>query len=269
MAAPRSFQQLQCLKVPFSLCWGISRLSLRSFSSISSPPDSSSKNGFMQFLYNQFYDIEAMLNWRMNLKYWNLRRKNVQYTYTQNLYGHYVAAAFYTLSQRGSVRFQGQESWYRPNSRGRFSWDFLQHKDVPLECVDLSGSRIAYQGLDNIVSLKELQELNLRACPHLDDWALSRLQVFKDSLEVLSLAGCPQVTERGLATLHHLQKLKHLDVSNLPSVSNKGLVRILLEEVLPGCEIVGMDYTDGLDPTQSSASHIFDVETKLDTIKGA
>ncbi|KAM4640571.1 distal membrane-arm assembly complex protein 2 [Discoglossus pictus] len=250
MAAPRVLQRLGVLP---RLCPGVSHLSLTS--SLPTPPpspsDSRLRHRILHYLYTQFYDIETMVHWSVRFKQWNLRRKNAHYLHTERLYGRYVAAGYYALAQRGGVRFQGHEDWYRANKKGKFSWDFLEHRDVPVEAIDLSRSPLNFRGMDNIVVLKELRELYLSECPHIDDWALSRLHVFKDSLEVLSLAGCPQVTERGLATLHHLKNLKLLDVSSLPSVDNKGLVRILLEEVLPTCEIVGMDYTDGLEAREA------------------
>lgn len=55
------------------------------------------------------------------------------------------------------------------------------------------------------VPLKELRSLSLQRCPNVDDWCLSRLYLLANSLQELSLAGCPQVSERGLACLHHLQ----------------------------------------------------------------
>lgn len=106
---------------------------------------------------------------------------------------------------------------------------------MPVEAVDASGSAVNYQGLDNLcewagdgragvfalprraperisvaspclaVALKELQSLWLRHCPHVDDWCLSRLHPLANSLQELSLAGCPRISERGLACLHHLQ----------------------------------------------------------------
>uniref|UniRef100_A0A8C5MV34 Distal membrane-arm assembly complex protein 2 n=1 Tax=Leptobrachium leishanense TaxID=445787 RepID=A0A8C5MV34_9ANUR len=229
-----------------AVTWGASRPS-----SSSSSPVSAVRHRLMDFLDKYFYDIEAAISWSVRLKQWNLRRKNAHYAYTERRYGPYVAAAYFALSKRGGVRFQGHTDWLRTDSKGQISWDFLQLKEVPVECVDLSESSLTFRGLDNIVSLKELRELYLRRCPHLDDWALSRLYVFQDSLEVLSLAGCPRITERGLAALHHLKNLRHLDVSDLPSVQSKGLVRILLEEALPGCHIVGLDYYEGLEDDDS------------------
>lgn len=131
-------------------------------------------------------------------------------------------------------RFQGKE-WIRSNGRGHSTLELLRFQAVPVEAVDASDCAINYQGLDNLcewggagwveagkalhfpfqgrlnpplptaVSLKELRSLSLQRCPHVDDWCLSRLYQLADSLQELSLAGCPQISERGLACLHHLQ----------------------------------------------------------------
>lgn len=93
---------------------------------------------------------------------------------------------------------------------------------------------------DPAVPLARLQELALCGCAHVDDWAVARLRALAASLRALSLARCPRVTERGLATLHHFRELRYLDVSGL-TVPSPGLVRILLEEMLPRCHIVGME----------------------------
>ncbi|XP_053330135.1 distal membrane-arm assembly complex protein 2 [Spea bombifrons] len=248
MAAP-SLLRVSRLLLP------VGRQVARRCSSAPSPAPSTTSLGrrILQALNRHFYDVEAVTNWSIRFKHWNLRRKNAHYAYTERLYGRHVAAAYYTLSQGGAVRFQGHSDWLRPDRKGRFSWDFLQNRNVPVECVDLSRSPITYRGLDNIVPVAELRELHLRGCPHLDDWALSRLHVFKDSLEVLSVASCPRVTERGLSTLHHLQRLRYLDVSDLPAVQNKGLMRILLEEALPRCDIIGMDYFQGIGEEEAGA----------------
>lgn len=45
------------------------------------------------------------------------------------------------------------------------------------------------------------------------------------------------------------RKLRKLGLSSLPRVQNPGLVRILLEEVLPHCHITGVEYQEGLQPS--------------------
>ncbi|XP_025923715.1 distal membrane-arm assembly complex protein 2, partial [Apteryx rowi] len=196
-----------------------------------------------------FSDAEVLAGWSARLQRYRLRTKNAYCGYVQELYGDDVAAAYFAISCcGGGARFEGRDEWLRPDARGRFSPELLQLRDVPVVAIDLRGSAVNYSGLDNLVRLTRLRHLDLGGCRHLDDWALARLHVFGESLRELSVAGCPRVTERGLAALHHLRHLQRLDVSDLPAVPNKGLVRILLEEMLPHCQVVGMDYGDGLEP---------------------
>ncbi|XP_061073727.1 distal membrane-arm assembly complex protein 2 isoform X2 [Conger conger] len=192
-----------------------------------------------------------MVFWSSRLKNWILRRKNVYYGYTQGRYGDNIAAAYYILSMKGGFRFAGQSDWFRTNHRGKFSWDFLNFPDVPVEEVDLSGTVINYSGLNNIANQRGLRSLSLRGCPQVDDWFLSRLHMFRDSLEELDLSHCPRITVGGLASLHNLRKLRRLDLSSLPQLQSPGLVRMLLEEVLPHCHISGVEYTQGLAETDT------------------
>uniref|UniRef100_G1TW66 Distal membrane-arm assembly complex protein 2 n=1 Tax=Oryctolagus cuniculus TaxID=9986 RepID=G1TW66_RABIT len=167
------------------------------------------------------------------------------FTSLEERYGPDIAGAAFVLKQGGAVKFQDQE-WIRPNKHGRFSLKFLKFQNVPVEAVDASGCAINYHGLRSLLPLKELRSLWLRHCPHVDDWCLSRLHPLAGSLQELSLAGCPHISERGLACLHHLQSLCWLDISDLPAVSNPGLTRILVEEMLPSCQVLGADWTQGL-----------------------
>ncbi|XP_046507061.1 distal membrane-arm assembly complex protein 2-like [Equus quagga] len=199
----------------------------------------------LQFLADRFYDVQALREYLLRKQVSKVHQKNRSFTYVKEQYGPYIAAAYFVLKQGGAVKFQGQE-WMRPNGRGRFSLEFFKFQAVPVEAVDASGCAINYQGLDNLLALKELQSLSLQRCPHVDDWCLSRLYQLAGSLQELSLAGCPQVSERGLACLHHLQNLRRLDISDLPAVSNPGLTQILVEEMLPNCNVLGADWAQGL-----------------------
>ncbi|XP_061454038.1 distal membrane-arm assembly complex protein 2 isoform X2 [Rhineura floridana] len=221
--------------------------SLRYNSNSTAPAPDLMKGQILQYLHNRFYDIELFINICWNVNKWNIGRKNRYLTETQKLYGDNLAAAFFALSLKGRVRFQGEKEWYPEKYiRWKSRESFRKLVETPLEAVDVSGSVITYDGLDNLVYLQALKHLDLSRCPNIDDWSLNRLHVFADRLQELSLAGCPRITENGLACLHHLENLKRLDVSDLPSIPNKGLVRILLQEMLPQCDIVGMDFSEGL-----------------------
>ncbi|XP_028857522.1 distal membrane-arm assembly complex protein 2 [Denticeps clupeoides] len=220
-------------------CWSSTRLPL------------SSRVVF--WLSQRYYDVEQLIGWTSSFRNKVVRRKNFFYGYTQQHYGSNIASAYYILSLKGSFRFAGQTDWFRPNGRGRFSYDFMNYPDTLIEEVDMSGTAINCEGLDNLVKQNKLRCLTLRGCPEVDNWFLSRLHVFEDSLEELDISHCPSVSVGGLAALQNLRKLRALNVSSLPRLESPGLVQILLEEMLPRCHIIGSEYQQGLIPPPAQA----------------
>ncbi|XP_077888135.1 distal membrane-arm assembly complex protein 2 isoform X3 [Ictidomys tridecemlineatus] len=213
MAAPRSFL---CLLAPIynGGTRGIHGLS----GAVPREGSQRERRTLLQFLTDHFYDVEALRQYLLQRKIAKVHKEN---------------------------RFQDHE-WIKSDKRGHFFLEFLKLQTVPVQAVDASGCAINYDGLDNLLPLKELQSLSLQRCPNVDDWCLSRLYLLAGSLQELSLSGCPHISERGLACLHHLQNLRRLDISNLPAVSYPGLTRILVEEMLPNCEVLGMDEDQAL-----------------------
>ncbi|XP_017295713.1 distal membrane-arm assembly complex protein 2 [Kryptolebias marmoratus] len=185
----------------------------------------------------RFYDAERLLSLMVDLERRRIWNKNSFYGYTQKLYGLKIASAFYILSMGGGFRYVGHSDWYRPNRWGKFSWDFLEHKDTSIEEVDMSYTLINYRGMTNLWTQHHLRTLKLRGCPEVDDWFLAGLHNFQDTLEELDISHCPLITTGGLAALRNLTALKRLNVSSLPKVSSPELVFILLEEMLPKCQI--------------------------------
>lgn len=190
--------------------------------------------------------METLLYLNSRLSKNRLRKKNAYYGYTQRFYGKHIASAYYILSLKGGFRFVGQSEWYRTDWRGRFNWDFLQHKDTQLEEVDMSHTFITYNGLKNLEDQQSLRTLKLQGCPEVDDWFLARLHIFQDSLEELDISHCPCITTGGLVALRHLKSLRRLNISSLPKISSPGLVVILLEEMLPKCLITANGYNYSL-----------------------
>ncbi|XP_054438197.1 distal membrane-arm assembly complex protein 2 [Pteronotus mesoamericanus] len=210
-------------------------------------PEGNQRKGRMllQFLADRFYDVQALREYLFQKRLSKVHRENRSFTYIKERYGPYIAGAYFVLKQGGAVKFQGKE-WIRSHGRRPSFLELVNFQAVPVESVDASDCAINYEGLGNLLALKELQFLSLQRCPHVDDWCLSRLYQLADSLQELSLAGCPRISERGLACLHHLRNLRRLDISDLPAVSNAGLTRILVEEMLPNCEVLGAEWAHGL-----------------------
>ncbi|XP_062241958.1 distal membrane-arm assembly complex protein 2 isoform X1 [Platichthys flesus] len=209
-------------------------------SSSTSPPPLHTR--LLLFLTQRFYDMEMLLSWSSQLKRRVIKRKNAYYSYAQRFHGSDIAAAYYVLNLKGGFRFVGLSAWFRANHRGKFNWDFLNHKDTPLEEVDMSYSVINYTGLVNLEGQRSLRTLSFRGCPEVDDWFLAKLHMFQDSLEELDISHCPRITTGGLAALRNLKGLQRLDISSLPGISSPGLIIILLEEMLPQCQITASGY---------------------------
>ncbi|KAJ7990185.1 hypothetical protein DPEC_G00297690 [Dallia pectoralis] len=219
-----------------------------SSNSVAPPPV---QTRLLLFLSQRFYDVEILLTWIPWLKNRVVRQKNIFYGFTQEKYGDNVAAAFYILSLRGGFRFAGQSEWFRSNERGKFSWDFINYQDASIEEVDASNTLINYTGLENLVKQQGLRTLSLSRCVEVDDWFLSRLHVFQETLEELDISHCPQITVGGLAALQNLRALRRLDISSLPRLQDPGLVAILLEEMLPKCQVTALGFDHSLTYNQT------------------
>ncbi|XP_052024743.1 distal membrane-arm assembly complex protein 2 [Apodemus sylvaticus] len=239
MAAPRAFLHLGPRE------WSGRARRIHGRSELATPDGGrAERRTLLQLLSDHFQDIQTLREYLLQRQISKVSWENRSFTKIHEKYGPYVAGAFFILKQGGAVKFQDKE-WIRPAGRGHFLAELPTLQKVPVEAVDASGCAINYQGLSNLLPLKELRSLSLQRCPNLDDWCLSRLHPLAGSLQELSLAGCPRISERGLACLHHLQNLRRLDISDLPAVSHPGLTQILVEEMLPHCEVLGADWAQG------------------------
>ncbi|KAM9852799.1 distal membrane-arm assembly complex protein 2 [Aulostomus maculatus] len=216
------------------------------------------QNRLLLFLTQRFHEVEMLLFKKSQWKRRRIQKKNKYYGFTQKYFGANIAAAYYILCMKGGFRFCGQSDWFRANQKGKFNWDFLNHKDITLEEVDLNNTFINYAGLANLEGQQNLRTLSVRECPEVDDWFLARLHMFQDSLEELDISHCPRITTGGLPALRNLKVLRRLDVSSLTGISCPSLVIILLEEMLPHCQITatGYDFSLTEEGGKEKAEHI-------------
>ncbi|CAL1266013.1 unnamed protein product [Larinioides sclopetarius] len=155
-----------------------------------------------------------------------------------------LATTHFLLSRGGKVKFKGQDEWM---TRGHLDNDQIPSSYVPgyfVEELDATDAVLLYEGFENMCNLEELKKLILHDCPFVDDWCLNRMYMFANTLEYLDLSGCKNITERGICTLHVLKKLKTLDIRDTPNIQHKELVSLLLQDVIPRCEVIGINYED-------------------------
>ncbi|CAG5136426.1 unnamed protein product, partial [Candidula unifasciata] len=151
-----------------------------------------------------------------------------------------LAAAHFILARGGAVRFVGRDQWHSKDAKLSYSIPRIKVPNLFVEAVDASGMKLTYVGFDIIGKLSQLKFLKFNNCPYFNDWCLSRLQRVSQTLECLEISNCPGVTDNGLATLHCLQKLKVLRLSQLSNVKHLGLLALLLEEHIPELAVLGV-----------------------------
>ncbi|KAK6182838.1 hypothetical protein SNE40_010429 [Patella caerulea] len=152
-----------------------------------------------------------------------------------------LATAHFVVAREGSVKFVGNDRWFKEDENKN---NFLPNRpvmDMYLEAINCSNTMISYRGLDNFIDLEYLKYLNFSNCHHVDDWFMSRLHQFSETLEFLDISGCKNVTDRGLECLHILKKLQGLKLSDMDHVENLDLIVLLLQERFPDCVIFGID----------------------------
>uniref|UniRef100_A0A2I3SK39 Uncharacterized protein n=1 Tax=Pan troglodytes TaxID=9598 RepID=A0A2I3SK39_PANTR len=162
------------------------------------------KRTILQFLTNYFYDVEALRDYLLQREMYKVHEKN---------------------------RFRDKE-WIRPDKYGHFSQEFWNFCEVPVEAVDASDCDINYEGLDNLLRLKELHP-----CRCMDDWCLSRLYPLADSLR-------------------SAQAGPRCDYLGPPCRVQPGLTQILVEEMLPNCRGCGWSTGPREEQPQDTASPV-------------
>jgi hypothetical protein len=200
------------------------------------------------------FSLAGMLRWWQTLL-WNALVKDHSFSQERHrALGPDLATAHFVVARDGAVKFEGFSRWIKKNPvDGKYSLPSSASVGLKLEAIDVSDTNMMYVSFDSFVDLRHLKYLNVAGCAYIDDWCLDRFVQFRDSLLVLDVSRCPQVTERGLATLHKLHRLRRLRVYDMPAVQHKQLTAILLEEVLPpGCVVEGIDFNK--QPEQDSSN---------------
>ena len=97
-----------------------------------------------------------------------------------------------------------------------------------LRLLVLAGlTRLTDAGLGKLAACAELQKLSLRGCSQVSDAGMAALLPFVENLLWLDVSGCRSLTHKGLVTLSkHLRSLRHLDMANCTGASNQSLAAL-------------------------------------------
>lgn len=128
------------------------------------------------------------------------------------------------------------------------STDFVEdYNDLPLtgnskgsyciKTVDASDSSIMGHGFRHFEGCNHIEHIILNNCKYLDNEALPKLSVLKNSLKNLEVLYCLNLTDTGILSLANLSNLKKLKLEGLPGVKDIDAVEKKLVAALHNCEI--------------------------------
>lgn len=146
------------------------------------------------------------------------------------------AAAEWLLRCGAKVRFEGFERWH---------YDYNALPTGPLgrykiQAIDATESCIMHHGFDHLDGLKYLEEIKFNKCIYIEDGCLERLssiENLQDSMYLMEVVSCGNVTDKGIIALHKLRNLEYLFLSDLPGIKDKETTVQRLKTALPKLDI--------------------------------
>lgn len=177
-------------------------------------------------------------------KWWNNRQEHrammlQSYLPDRNrILGNELAAAHFLVFRGGAIKFHNSDEWIKSDKNNDYNLARFYEPDKILQAIDCSGMDLFYEGLLNLKGLQKLEWASFNEVERLDDWFLDRLSnIFRHSLVYLDIRNCPNYTERGLATLHRMDKLRILCIDDMLLTTSFEMTCLMLQEHNPELQI--------------------------------
>ncbi|KAK4324946.1 hypothetical protein Pmani_004445 [Petrolisthes manimaculis] len=143
------------------------------------------------------------------------------------------ACAEWLLRCGALVKWRDRETWTKdyntlPPSGNRV---------LKIAEVDATDSAVMHIGFPHLQGCKYIKKIIFHKANYMDDAALSQLPTLRDSLTHLQVSSCGNITLDGLKHIKKLEKLEHLLLYDLPTISNKEEVVKEIQEALPKCHV--------------------------------
>lgn len=107
---------------------------------------------------------------------------------------------------------------------------------VTLKEIEATNAGIMHIGFDHLENCKSLDRIVLHSCTYICDLAIEKLELRKDSLNILEIEKCRNITEHGLMQIKKLVNLKKLKLVDLPYVKNPENCEAELRKSLKNCQ---------------------------------
>lgn len=142
-----------------------------------------------------------------------------------------LAAAHFITNRMGRVKFCGHAEWFSFETSDKLPAKY--EDNWLIEKIDATGLKMIYEGMDNLVNLFHLTDLNLTNSTELDVWAfdkLFRMYRFSTKLTRLNVTNCSRFCENSLMSCHRIPSLQEVIITGTRA-SEYGHLKLLVHEL--------------------------------------
>ncbi|KAM7342765.1 ATP synthase subunit s, mitochondrial [Cochliomyia hominivorax] len=112
-----------------------------------------------------------------------------------------------------------------------------ENNQFKLKVIDATGSSIMKIGFDHFKGCTHIDTVILHDCKHLESDGLQGLIHLKNSLKVLQVSACDNISDDGLMVIGELTNLELLKIFQMRYVKNLEMVKQNLMAKLPNCHM--------------------------------
>jgi len=191
--------------------------------------------------FNANYDIswDGFRRWRDKM----LREANVKeqafVPMRHGILGPDLAAAHFITFRNGRVKFAGHSEWWTQEDKlpNKYKDSFL------IEKIDATGLDLVWEGLDNVINLYHLEDLNLTNNKNLNVWGFDKLcrqYRFSTKLTRLNVSHCTRFCEYSLMATHRIPSLRELIITGTKAADYRFLELTvhLLKDIRPNLKVI-------------------------------
>lgn len=187
------------------------------------------------------FSYKAFIKWLEDLS-WKRERKDQAFNRMRHgILGPDLACAHFFTNRLGRIKFCGHSEWFTFETSDKLPAKY--DEDYLVEKIDATGVQLIYEGLDNMVQLFHLTDLNLTKSHHIDVFGFDkifRMYRFSTKLHRLNVSHCENFCERSLACCHRIPSLREVIITGTRAAEYKHikLLVLQLQNIRPNLRVI-------------------------------
>jgi len=158
-----------------------------------------------------------------------------------------LAAAHFLVFRGGKVKCAGKDEWIIRKEDLTYDLPTVYDPTWQITDFDASGVDLYYEGIENFQKLNQCKWASFKGNKFFDDWCLDKVSAHFPNVQHLDVSECPLLTERGLEALYRNYQLKKLIITDWEKKPSFELTCAMLEDCHSGLTVEMLDPPEKVD----------------------